>query len=40
MANDETGLLGRLEAWFRGFPSALVAYSGGVDSALLMAVAA
>jgi pyridinium-3,5-biscarboxylic acid mononucleotide sulfurtransferase len=28
-----------LQNWFRQFPSALVAYSGGVDSALLMAVA-
>jgi pyridinium-3,5-biscarboxylic acid mononucleotide sulfurtransferase len=28
-----------LQDWFRQFPSVLVAYSGGVDSALLMAVA-
>ena len=32
--------LQKLEAWFHQFPSAMVAYSGGVDSALLMAVAA
>jgi uncharacterized protein len=31
--------LASLQQWFRQFPSVLVAYSGGVDSALLMAVA-
>ncbi len=31
--------LGALENWFSQFPSVLVAYSGGVDSALLMAIA-
>jgi len=31
--------LASLQQWFRQFPSALVAYSGGVDSALLMAAA-
>ena len=31
--------LPKLENWFRQFPSVIVAYSGGVDSALLMAAA-
>src|SRR3954463_3377218 len=31
--------LDALKSWFTQFPSALVAYSGGVDSALLMAIA-
>ncbi len=35
--NDE--MLKSLEAWIGQFPSILVAYSGGVDSALLMAAA-
>jgi uncharacterized protein len=36
---DVPSLLARLEAWMRGFPSLLTAFSGGVDSALVMAVA-
>jgi uncharacterized protein len=34
----DTATIERLRDWFRQWPSALVAYSGGVDSALLMAV--
>jgi pyridinium-3,5-biscarboxylic acid mononucleotide sulfurtransferase len=37
--HDPFTLLGRLQSWMRDYSSVLVAYSGGVDSALLMAVA-
>lgn len=37
--SDAISLLDKLAAWMRQQPSVLVAYSGGVDSALLMAVA-
>jgi len=39
MAGQVTERLEQLEAWFRQWPSALVAYSGGVDSALTMTIA-
>jgi len=35
----DDGALGRLKDWMRRFDSAVVAYSGGVDSALVLAVA-
>jgi pyridinium-3,5-biscarboxylic acid mononucleotide sulfurtransferase len=38
MLGNMTTQLEQLQAWFRQWPTVLVAYSGGVDSALLMAV--
>jgi len=39
MTTDPMALLGRLEAWLSQWPSAVVSYSGGVDSALVLAAA-
>jgi uncharacterized protein len=36
---ENAGLLEKLEGWFAPFSSVMVAYSGGVDSALVMAAA-